>query len=103
MTYGLQLEKRKFGVYYFRQTLQVGERQVIKRISLHTKDIKVAKFLAVQIKARISMVDLSKFKKFEIEYDTNHQIKSVKVNDDADARTGLTKSLSRVQLLLDYS
>jgi hypothetical protein len=86
MTYGIQLEKRKFGIYYFRQTIQVGEMQVVKRVSLHTKDTKVAKFLAIQIKARIDMVDLSKLKKFEVEYDGNHQIKSVKVNGDADAR-----------------
>jgi len=86
MTYGIQLEKRKFGIYYFRQTIQVGEKQVVKRVSLHTKDTKVAKFLAIQIKARIDMVDLSKLKKFEVEYDGNHQIKSVKVNGDADAR-----------------
>lgn len=86
MTYVIQLEKRKFGIYYFRQTIQVGAKQVVKRVSLHTKDTKVAKFLAIQIKARIDMVDLSKLKKFEVEYDGNHQIKSVKVNGDADAR-----------------
>jgi integrase len=85
MTYGINLEKRKFGVYYFRQTLQVGEKQIVKRVSLHTKDTKVAKFLAIQLKARIDMVDLSKIKKFEVVYDANHQIQSVKVNGDADA------------------
>jgi len=85
MTYGINLEKRKFGVYYFRQTVQVGEKQIVKRVSLHTKDTKVAKFLAIQIKARIDMVDLSKIRKFEVVYDANHQIKSVKVNGDADA------------------
>jgi len=75
MTYGIQLEKSKFGIYYFRQIMQVGEKQVVKRVSLHTKDTKVAKFLAIQIMARIDMVDLSKPKKFEVKYDGNHQIK----------------------------
>ena len=66
--------------------MQVGEKQVVKRVSLHNKDAKVAKFLAIQIKARIDMVDLRKFKKFEVQYDANHQIQSVRLNDDADAR-----------------
>ena len=44
MTYGIQLEKSKFGIYYFRQIMQVGEKQVVKRVSLHTKDTKLKFF-----------------------------------------------------------
>lgn len=86
MTYGNYLEQRRFGVYYYRQTVEVDGRQVVKRVSLRTKDTKAAKFIALQMRARTAMVDLSKIKKYELQYDDQHNVKSVKVTDDADAR-----------------
>ena len=42
MTYGRHLEQRKFGVYYFRQTRKIGEKQKVKRFFLKKpKDIDV--------------------------------------------------------------
>jgi integrase len=86
MSYASNLERRKLGVYYFRQTISIDGKQAVKRFSLRTKDTKIAKFLALQIKAKISMIDLKNLKTFEVAYDENNNIKSVKVNDDADAK-----------------
>lgn len=86
MSYGRNLEKRKFGVYYFRQTLKVDGKQIVKRFSLKTKDTHIAKFLAIQIKAKIEMIDLNNLKKFEISYDENNNIKSIKVEGESDSR-----------------
>ena len=86
MVYARNLERRKLGVYYFRQTVIVDGKQIAKRFSLNTKDTKIAKFLALQIKAKISMIDLKNLKTFEVAYDENNNIKSVKVNDDADSK-----------------
>jgi integrase len=98
MAYGINLERRKFGVYYFRQTMQLDGKQVVKRISLRTKNSKVAKFLALQLKAHIDMVDLSKLKKFEVEYDDQHRIKKVVVKDEAD-QLNLERFLTQSEFL----
>lgn len=86
MTYGRMLEKRRFGVYYFRQVYERNGKQVVRRFSLKTTDIVVAKFLALQFKARIEMIDYNNIKKFDISYDEKGNIKSVSVKDDSDAQ-----------------
>lgn len=85
MPYGFNLEKRKNGVYYFRQTIFRNNKQISKRISLRTKDVRLAKFLAIQLKARIDMIDLNKIKPFEVLFDEENNIKSVKVENETDA------------------
>lgn len=84
--HGLNLEKRTNGVYYFRQTVMFNSKQVSKRISLKTRDKRVAKFLAIQLKARIEMIDLNNVRVFEISYDENNNIKNVKVTDENDSK-----------------
>jgi hypothetical protein len=86
MTYGRNLERRDFGVYYFRQTLIVEGKQVVKRFSLKTKNTTVAKFLALQLKARIEMIDPKNIRTFELAYDDNNNIKSVSVKDEQDSK-----------------
>ena len=73
-------------MYYFRQTVLVEGKQVVKRFSLKTKDTQIAKFLALQIKARIEMIDLNNLRKFEIVYDKNNNISAIKVNGQEDAK-----------------
>lgn len=86
MTYGRLLEKRRYGVYYFRQVYEKNGKQVVRRFSLKTTDLVVAKFLALQFKARIAMIDYKNIKKFDVAYDENGNIKSVSVKDDSDAQ-----------------
>lgn len=86
MTYGRMLEKRRFGVYYFRQVYMKNGKQVVKRFSLRTTDIVIARFLALQIKAKTEMIDLNNLKKFNIEWDDKGNIKSVKTIDGQDAK-----------------
>ncbi len=86
MTYGRLLEKRRNGIYYFRQVYQANGKQVSKRFSLKTTDIKVARFLALQFKARIEMIDYKNIKRFNIEYDERGNIKSVTANEGEDSR-----------------
>lgn len=85
MSYGRYLERRQYGVYYLRHTAQVGSKQVVKRFSLKTKDPTIAKFLALQIQARIEMIDIKNLKKFDVTFDENNNIKSVNVTDGSDA------------------
>src|ERR1700677_2527558 len=85
MSYGKFLERRQYGVYYLRHTVQIGEKQVVRRLSLKTKDPTIAKFLALQIRARIEMIDFKNLKKFDVIFDENNNIKSVKVTDSSDA------------------
>lgn len=75
------LELRR-GYYYFRQVAIINGKQKAKRISLKTKDLKIAKMLSIQILASIFQMN----KKFEVQYDDNNNIKSVKINDDDDHR-----------------
>lgn len=75
------LEQRR-GYYYFRQVAIINGKQKVKRISLKTKDLKIAKMLSIQILASIFQMN----KKFEVQYDDNNNIKSVKINDDDDHR-----------------
>ena len=75
------LEQRR-GYYYFRQVAIINGKQKAKRISLKTKDLKIAKMLSIQILASIFQMN----KKFEVQYDDNNNIKSVKINDDDDHR-----------------
>jgi integrase len=63
-----------------------NSKQVSKRISLKTRDKRVAKFLAIQLKARIEMIDLNNVRVFEISYDENNNIKNVKVTDENDSK-----------------
>ena len=88
MTYGRHLEQRKFGVYYFRQTRKIGGKQKVKRFSLKTKDLGVAKFLALQFLANIAMneINLDGIKKFEVEYDERGGIKRLKIDGEEDRR-----------------
>lgn len=86
MTYGRLLEKRDNGIYYFRQVFKSGNKQVARRFSLRTTDIKVARFLALQFKARIEMINYDNIKKFDVIYDENGNIKSVKVKNGEDAQ-----------------
>lgn len=86
MTYGRMLEKRRFGVYYFRQVSRKDGKQVVKRFSLKTTDVVIARFLALQIKAKTEMIDLNKIKKFELERDEHGNIKSVKTTSDNDTQ-----------------
>lgn len=85
MTYGYNLERRSSGIYYFRQTIFDGSKQVSKRVSLHTRNPKVAKILAIQIKARIEMIDPNNIRKFEVQFDDRNQIKSVSVTSPEDS------------------
>ena len=88
MTYGRHLEQRKFGVYYFRQTKKIEGKQTVKRFSLKTKDLGVAKFLALQFLANIAMneIDMDGIKKFEVEYDERGGIKRLKIEGEEDRR-----------------
>ena len=86
MTYGSCLERRKFGIYYFRQTAEVNGKQVVRRVSLRTADVHIAKLLALQMKARAAMVDPHGVRKYEVEWDENNNLKKVKVTDATDAR-----------------
>ena len=88
MTYGRHLEQRKFGVYYFRQTRKIGGMQKVKRFSLKTKDLEVAKFLALQFLANIKMheINIDGLKKFEVEYDERGNIKRLKVDGEEDRK-----------------
>lgn len=88
MTYGRHLEQRKFGVYYFRQTTKIDGKQVVRRFSLKTKNLAVAKFLSIQFLAKIQMNEINPdgIRKYDIVFDENNNIKSVSVKDDADAR-----------------
>ncbi len=86
MTYGRLLERRKNGTFYFRQVYQYNGKQIAKRISLKTSDITVARFLALQFKARIEMIDFNNVKKFDVSYDDNGNIKSVNVKSESDAQ-----------------
>ena len=88
MTYGRHLEQRKFGVYYFRQTRKIGGTQKVKRFSLKTKDLEVAKFLALQFLANIKMheINIDGLKKFEVEYDERGNIKRLKVDGEGDRK-----------------
>ena len=86
MGYGSLLEKRKHGMYYLRQTTHVDGRQVSRRISLRTKDTKLAKSLSLQIRARLEMIDLSNVKKLEVEFNERDELKSVKVMNSQDQR-----------------
>ena len=88
MTYGRHLEQRKFGVYYFRQTRKIGGTQKVKRFSLKTKDLEVAKFLALQFLANIKMheINIDGLKKFEVEYDERGNIKRLKVDGEEDRK-----------------
>ncbi|WZB63113.1 hypothetical protein WJ970_08695 [Achromobacter xylosoxidans] len=75
------LEQRR-GYYYFRQVAIINGKQKAKRISLKTKDLKIAKMLSIQILASIFQMN----KKFEVQYDDNNNIKSINVKDEADHR-----------------
>lgn len=86
MTYGRLLERRKNGVYYFRQVYQHNDKQIAKRFSLNTTDIVIARFLALQFKAQIEMIDFDNLKKFDVVYDDNGNIKSVNVKNESDAK-----------------
>lgn len=86
MTYGRLLERRKNGVYYFRQVYQYNNKQISKRFSLRTTDIVQARFMALQFKARIEMIDFNNLKKFDVAYDDNGNIKSVSVKNENDAQ-----------------
>jgi hypothetical protein len=86
MTYGRLLERRKNGVYYFRQVFQYNNKQISKRFSLRTTDIVQARFMALQFKARIEMIDFNNLKKFDVAYDDNGNIKSVSVKNENDAK-----------------
>ena len=88
MTYGRHLEQRKFGVYYFRQTRKIGGTQKVKRFSLKTKDLEVAKFLDLQFLANIKMheINIDGLKKFEVEYDERGNIKRLKVDGEEDRK-----------------
>ncbi|MBO9644008.1 MAG: tyrosine-type recombinase/integrase [Pseudacidovorax sp.] len=86
MTYGRLLERRRNGVYYFRQVLETNGKQISKRISLRTTDIRIAKFIALQFKARIEMIDAKNIKKFNISYDSEGRPVSVQTTDSQDAR-----------------
>lgn len=77
----LYLEKRPDGTYYFRQTKLVNKKQVVKRISLKTRSVKIAKLLAIQLLAKIQM---DKIKKFEAEYDSNGNLIKLNVANEAD-------------------
>lgn len=77
----LYLEKRPDGTYYFRQTKLVNKKQVVKRISLKTRSVKIAKLLAIQLLAKIQM---DKIKKFEVEYDSKGNLIKLNVADEAD-------------------
>jgi integrase len=86
MGFGLNLERRDGGVYYFRQTYFVDGKQRSKRTSLKTKSLKVARFLAIQIKSRIDMSSkIPDVSKFEVHFDGNNNIKSVKVDGTEDS------------------
>lgn len=77
----LYLEKRPDGTYYFRQTKLVNKKQVVKRISLKTRSVKIAKLLAIQLLAKITM---DKINKFEAEYDSKGNLIKLNVADEAD-------------------
>lgn len=79
MRYGTYLEVRR-GFYYFRQTVVVNGKQKAKRFSLKTKDIRTAKLLSIQLLANLHQMT----KKFEVEYDENNNIKSLKIDNDED-------------------
>lgn len=72
-------------MYYLRHTVRMGAKQVVRRFSLKTKDPTIAKFLALQIRARTEMIDLKNLKKFDVTFDENNNIKSLKVTDSTDA------------------
>lgn len=80
----LYLEKRPSGIYYFRQTRRIDKKQVVKRVSLKTRDIKLARHLAIQLIADIQM---DKYKKFDVEYHQDGTIKKLNINgaDDLQA------------------
>lgn len=86
MTYGQNLERRGFGVFYYRQTVTVAGVQHSKRFSLKTKNPEIAKFLALQIKARTEMMDPKNIKKYTVTYDGQNNIASVSVTDDTDSK-----------------
>ncbi len=77
----LYLEKRPSGIYYFRQTKLVDRKQVVKRVSLKTRDIKLARHLAIQLIADIQM---DKYKKFDVEYHQDGTIKKLNINGSDD-------------------
>ncbi|WP_158658271.1 hypothetical protein [Achromobacter sp. AONIH1] len=81
VTMAQYLEQRR-GYYYFRQVAMINGKQKAKRISLKTKDLKIAKMLSIQILASIFQMN----KKFEVQYDDNNNIKSINVKDEADHR-----------------
>ena len=99
MTCGRHLEQRKFGVYYFRQTRKINGTQRVKRFSLRTKDLGIAKFLALQFLANIKMheINIDGLKKFEVEYDDSGGIKRLKVDGEADR-----KNFHHAMTLVEY-
>lgn len=84
MGYGWNLERRAYGVYYFRQTFNDGGRITAKRFSLKTKDPKLAKQMAIQIKAAMANFNHSGF---EIKYDPNtNKVVEIKTDGEADSK-----------------
>lgn len=60
------LWQSRHGVYYFRQTKRVAGRQVSKKVSLRTKDPKIAKMLAIKLLAGIPTAMAQNPQKFEV-------------------------------------
>lgn len=56
----------RHGVYYFRQTKSVEGKQVSKKWSLHTKDPKIAKTIAIKLLAGLTTTVTQDPKKFEV-------------------------------------
>lgn len=79
MRYGTYLEVRR-GFYYFRQTVMIDGKQRAKRFSLKTKDLRTAKLLSIQLIANLHQM----IKKFEVQYDENNNIKSLKIENEED-------------------
>lgn len=73
------LEQRR-GIYYFRQVTIVEGKQKARRISLKTKDLKIAKILSIQLLANIYQMT----RKFEVKYREDGTIESLDIKDDAD-------------------
>lgn len=56
----------RHGVYYFRQTSRVAGKQTSKRVSLHTKDPKIAKSIAIKLLAGLASTMSQDPKTFEV-------------------------------------
>ncbi len=56
----------RHGVYYFRQTSRVAGKQTSKRVSLHTKDPKIAKSIAIKLLAGLASTMTQDPRTFEV-------------------------------------